>query len=347
MLLKNNCLSQRKVLSKAVNLEFLMGRPSTERLGSLDILRWLAAVAVVSFHSGNVIALFGDKPFEGKLVLGYHGVDLFFVLSGFVIFNAHSQDLGQRKALPSYAMKRFLRIYPPYWIALVIAISVQLSFPFHDPVTAPGLIRHAFLIPGQDIDYPWVVPAWTLHYELLFYLAFALCMALPRPVAITALVAWPTFIAGLTVYGVQLAFPLSFLTSHLVLYFMCGVIAGAVYRRLPPVLAATCLVAGAVWWIVPSALTWPFSLVKVKVYAPAAMLMIAGAAALELRLGSIRSRLTDYLGALTFSTYLIHYTVFALLLTTGLLARFRTGFAELDALILVGIGLAAGAAFYS
>ena len=325
----------------------MMPLTRTDRLGSLDILRWLAAVAVVAFHAGNVVSLVDGKPFGGKLALGYHGVDLFFVLSGFVICNAHFQELGMPQALPGYSLKRFLRIYPAYWLALTAAVAVQVTFPFHEPVTAPSLLRHALLIPSQAVDYPWVVPAWTLHYELLFYLVFGLCIVLPRKLGIALLLAWPTCIAVLALSGIQLAFPLSFLTSSLVLYFMAGVAAALAYRHLPPVLAGLALMSGLVVWIVPAALSWPFNLVRVQAYAPAAAFIIMGAAALERRLGSIRSWVTDYLGALTFSTYLIHYTVFALLLTSGLFKRYRTGSPEMDALILLVLGLAAGAAFYS
>jgi exopolysaccharide production protein ExoZ len=86
---------------------------------SLQGTRALAALLVVLFHLGNTIALgkyFGIEAFAIPFKFGSAGVEFFFVLSGFIIFAAHRNDISKPRRLTNYISKRVIRIYPTYWI---------------------------------------------------------------------------------------------------------------------------------------------------------------------------------------------------------------------------------------
>ena len=156
-----------------------------------------------SFFTGHTVA-------RGALKSGFHGVEYFFVLSGFVIYSAHAQDIWCPDRLLNYLNRRFLRIFPPYWLALSL---VLLFIPITGP---PGsldpaeLARNVFLLPRAAVDYPYVTPAWTLHYELCFYAAFCLLIVLPSVLGGALFVAWGIIVALMQAFGLQTSFPLSF-----------------------------------------------------------------------------------------------------------------------------------------
>jgi exopolysaccharide production protein ExoZ len=205
-----------------------MREAGNQRFGSLDIGRFLAALAVVLFHCSEFLQ---HRPFGGVFRVGYVGINFFFVLSGFVITNAHFRDIGCPDRVAAYARKRFLRIFPPYWAASLLAILCIAKFPYHQPVTLINVVTNALLIPKTTRDYPFVVPAWSLSYELMFYLFFAVLIALPKKFAIAALLLWPAMVLllGPAVTGV---FPLSFLFNPLVLQFFLGILAALIYTRI-------------------------------------------------------------------------------------------------------------------
>ena len=158
------------------------------RLHTVDALRGLAALAVAFFHttSGNPSLMTGE-PLQQVGRWGWLGVDVFFVISGFVIPFAlerggyHWRDAGR------FIAKRVVRIDPPYFATILLAValgwlSAQMpSFrgkPFSvDAITLALHVGYLVDIAGRA----WSVPAfWTLALEFQFYLAMALLFPLVR-----------------------------------------------------------------------------------------------------------------------------------------------------------------------
>lgn len=152
------------------------------RIGIVDIVRGFAALSVCWFHftQGNETFLEGHwlKPF-GKY--GWLGVEIFFVVSGFII--PFSMDRGgyQICALPTFVAKRIIRLDPPYLasIALVLflhwlAISVP-GFAGRAPeVSALQMFLHLGYL-NAFFGYDWLLPIyWTLAIEFQYYLLIAL-----------------------------------------------------------------------------------------------------------------------------------------------------------------------------
>jgi peptidoglycan/LPS O-acetylase OafA/YrhL len=154
----------------------------------LDIIRPLAALAVLLYHAGDQNLTGGQLKFMASA--GFQAVDVFFVLSGFVI--AHVYATKERDAR-SYFISRAARIYSvaiPVLILVAILDAIGLRENpaiYQGPFQAftPGLmIRSVFFIgeqwsahrfPGSDGPY------WSLGFEIWYYVAFAACVFIPRP----------------------------------------------------------------------------------------------------------------------------------------------------------------------
>jgi exopolysaccharide production protein ExoZ len=132
-------------------------------LSNLQAVRAVAAIGVVVFHFGLMPAT--SLPFQ----VGAFGVDLFFVLSGFII--AHSSARSARHFLP----RRLIRVIPAYWIATLIAALVTLQ-ALSPTEAVDWLIQSLFYLPHPQGRPPLIFVAWTLVYELAFYLLYWLAL---------------------------------------------------------------------------------------------------------------------------------------------------------------------------
>ena len=140
----------------------------TTRLLALDTLRGVAALMVVLFHyTTRYDELFGhSKPPLATLPWGYLGVNLFFMISGFVIF----MTLERAVRPMDFIVSRFSRLYPAYWgaVALTFVTVAVLGLPGKQVALLPALLNLTMLQ-----DFLNVAPVdgvyWTLAVELLFY----------------------------------------------------------------------------------------------------------------------------------------------------------------------------------
>jgi peptidoglycan/LPS O-acetylase OafA/YrhL len=147
------------------------GGPAT-RIEDLDALRGLAAMGVVLFHyTTRYSAVYGERS---QLWLdvpwGHFGVQLFFGISGFVIF----MTLDRTKSLLDFAVSRASRLYPAYWAAILITTAVVTLAPMDDFARSPveiainATMAQSFVaVAAVDGVY------WTLSVELAFYCAMA------------------------------------------------------------------------------------------------------------------------------------------------------------------------------
>ena len=186
---------------------------------------------VVLYHLGVALSAekyFGITAFSIPFSFGGSaGVDFFFVLSGFIILTAHRNDIFQPHRLKNYIRKRLIRIYPTYWIIfLSVFFSAVASTALRNTVPDDFFIilKSLFLIP-QATGAPVIIVAWTLQYEMFFYLFFA-CLILNRGLSIIALLALSTIYFNY--HGVPaIPFPLSFLSNDNILLFAMGMAASA------------------------------------------------------------------------------------------------------------------------
>lgn len=189
----------------------------TDKLDSVQVLRALAAVAVVTHH----IRLFGN---------GAWGVDLFFVISGFIMCFV-TEHSGAH-----FFTKRVIRVVPLYWAGTLGIFCLALLVPGFLRETQPDLIqllKSLFFIPysnGENV-FPIMFLGWTLNYEMFFYLLFALSMAISH--AYRAVIC-STILAALALVGWLVEFDsvaLEFYTESIVLEFALGMFCYSVFAR--------------------------------------------------------------------------------------------------------------------
>lgn len=148
----------------------------TARLQQIDTLRGLAAVSVMLYHYTSLFPRL--YPAIGKpvasLSLGYLGLHLFFMISGFVIF----MTLERTTRASDFLASRFSRLYPTYWCAVLLTTAglalmgpAELQVPWNHVVI--NLTMFQRLLHAHDVDGSY----WTLFVELLFY-AWALLVYL-------------------------------------------------------------------------------------------------------------------------------------------------------------------------
>lgn len=154
----------------------MQGKPALQKIIAIDLLRALAALAVFSYHSrlGSGLAIYtGISYFALPDALGAtYAVPLFFLISGYCIHASNIKYLKANRPLPlkEYYRRRFLRIYPPYFVALVFAVAVNY-FITNDQLTVLDGVVHFFSLQGFTIPYFNTINLvlWTISVELAFY----------------------------------------------------------------------------------------------------------------------------------------------------------------------------------
>jgi peptidoglycan/LPS O-acetylase OafA/YrhL len=206
-------------------------------MDAIEGARALAACMVVFMHAANLMRvehLSGHVGLGNLLGFGYVGVDFFFVLSGFIITYVHFKELGRPQSIPRYLWRRFSRIFPIYWAVLALSIVVttaghfaagkglQMDMGWSD---IPGTV---FLLMSQG-EPQYVGVAWSLQYELIFYVLFCLLLLNVR-LGAAVFSAWGVFILAKAFGLVQLELPLNLGQVHC-LQFLFGVGVGVWTRR--------------------------------------------------------------------------------------------------------------------
>lgn len=323
-------------------------------------MRGIAALLVLATHLQASITGFYPSGWlaahpaaAATLAHGAIGVDVFFLISGFIVFLAARRVIHAGCGVRLFLLKRFLRIFLPYWpIALVLAVAYAL-FPglsaAADPIEVNWL-KSLTLIPGGG-DYSLSV-AWTLSFEIFFYLLLGLSLVLRQSLWRWVLILFPSLLALLRVAATrsvdfgEATSPVTLLASPYQWEFLLGcgvaVLAGRrqpwllSLRRQGPLLTGLLLIAGVL-------LFWPFA--ATPLYRFWLLLVLA----LLVLLSSVRDlqfpglRVLAWVGGISFSLYLIHNPLQSLTIRLAL----RLGQPEaLAAVLLVLIPLLVAAGYF-
>jgi peptidoglycan/LPS O-acetylase OafA/YrhL len=316
-------------------------------LRNIQALRALAAFMVVCVHL-QVLAVLAGAPAIATEA-GNAGVDLFFVISGFImVFTTGRKPQGPLAFLGA----RVRRIAPLYWSVTLAVFLVALLAPRltqNTEADLPHLIGSLLFLPLQRADgafRPTVFVGWTLNFEMAFYVLFALGLAAPRRwIGVAAIV---TVLAATAAWG-WIARPsapaLQFYTTPMILEFGLGMLLGLAWPRLrlaegprwPLALAA---LAGFVLILAAPGL-WPHADRLFAFGLPAAVI-VAAALCLERRGLSLDWPWLQALGAASYAIYLSHFfvtqTVVLLARKAGVHGPWEAGAA--GAAALVGVALA-------
>lgn len=296
------------------------GSKRPPRLGLLDGLRFAAAVLVVLFHYtawhhgywGTAEAKDAWPLLSRISVYGNMGVQLFFIISGFVILlSAYGKGAGR------FVGSRVGRLYPAYWFAvlatgfLVIVMWPQMGAGLGAKELLANLTMFHPAMEVRHIDGVY----WTLWVEMRFYLLILVLMVLRlltiRSMSVLA-VAWP--VLGLAAHLMNRESAAQDLMSEYAPLFCGGIILFLIYRFGHSVLRWSVLALNVgiaayftgvkgpsealelVGYVIPA---WHYWLIVVGLYAAVALLSLT-------RLGHVQWRFLGILGAMTYPVYLLH-----------------------------------------
>ncbi len=299
-----------------------MGAETVKKLETLEAIRGVAALLVLLYHLQDVFsARAGIIPFGGAFAVGDCGVDLFFVLSGFIITTIHAKDLGRPVRLYSFLYKRLCRLLPSVWILTALALMIY-TLPIGNIAKlgklAPSNIAASFMLLPQAQP-ALVNVTWTLTYEMFFYGLFAVAIV-SRPVGLVALACWQ-LATGLALVGVWHAqtwlgtYYLRPICLEFGIGMICAVIAQheQLRRRLPVAVLGALLLAGTTLFIggmvfedaVHHHLLGPERLL---IYGLGPGLLIFGCAAIEFDRQVPVPKLLVWLGTASYAIYLTNYS---------------------------------------
>ncbi|MEH3145349.1 MAG: acyltransferase [Methylobacterium frigidaeris] len=283
----------------------------------MQVLRAVAALMVVVSH-GQAEA----SALAARLGLGFQpagwlpwnaGVDIFFVISGFIIVHAAGPLHGRPRARRRFLAHRVARVVPLYWLMTSAYLAMVLVRP--GLLNAPGGADPAYLA-ASYLFWPTARPdgavtplyslGWTLNYEMAFYALFALALPLSRRRAVAAVALSLAALVTATRFAGTLPTPLAYWGDPIVLEFAFGLGLGLLRAeglRLPDPARAGLAVAGLALLslagdapVLPRALAWG---------GPAALLVAAASLGRREPEGGL-VRAAARLGDASYALYLVH-----------------------------------------
>jgi exopolysaccharide production protein ExoZ len=289
---------------------------SMETLAGIQALRALAASAVLVAHTGGEfeqhLSLHGLMP---SFANGAAGVDLFFVISGFVMVYSSERLFNRPDSFRTFLTRRIIRIVPLYWTmtSVMLLWVIIRGFAASDASPLHALASYFFIPyprPSGPID-PLYGLGWTLNYEMMFYLIFACALLAPRNIAVA--IASAIILTMATIHSFQLPMPrqISYLTDPIIVEFVLGMGIGLIVRtgaRLPR-LACFLLVGFAVamplsWLWIPSLWLWTGGLTRWELWGVPAALIVMAVVLVDRPL--IVPLLIVALGDASYALYLVH-----------------------------------------
>ncbi|MBA3023301.1 MAG: acyltransferase [Sideroxydans sp.] len=329
---------------RGVRKGLLMADPAHMRFHNIQALRGVAVLAVVLFHLASVELKYGGGGtlLPNWMDFGQFGVDLFFVISGFVMMVV-THDRTNRSAATVFLVHRITRIYPLYWFYSILLLMVY----FVHPAWVTGSqdrsidITASFLLLPQE-GYPLLSVGWTLVHEMYFYLVFfAIVWLTPVGRRMYAVAVWLLCVLA-AYFGLGVDTPvMRVIASPLTTEFMMGCliaryalsarVSGAKNPWLIPALALIISVPAYLYYRDVTGSVGPAGWWRILLFGMPAALVVWWAVHAE-RSGVLFTTLLRRIGDASYSTYLTHILTLALL--GKLWARF-SGPGLLDNLIML------------
>lgn len=321
-----------------------MTAPNHARFEALDAWRGICALVVALVHLPTESVLHRNAV----VMHGYRFVDFFFVLSGFVIAHAYQERLRRGgRAVRGFLIRRIGRLWPLHALVLFAFVAIQIAvwlaghlgiadghaaFAKNSLASVPAnlVLVHAW---GMYDNLTWNAPSWSISTEVFAYCVFAaMCASLPAR-WVTRAAAGLLIGSGLVVLLVAPAGMKSMFDYALfrcIYGFMTGVVVRALWGRVPlrwgtaGEVGAVCAVIAGVGWIPVG----DAALVVTPLFGLAVAIFAAEDGALS---RAMRRPLPQTLGAWSYSIYMVHPLVTAVVVTLAARAHVATtGSASLD-----------------
>lgn len=303
-----------------------MQHDSPAHISALTSLRGLAAWWVALYHFREYLPLNSSGWLWWGIAYGYYAVDLFFILSGFVLHINYAPRLARpsREALWQFAVARFARVYPLHLAMMVAFLAIPVAIMlFSQHGLLPGqrfaaeyYVMSLLLIQNWGfLDYlAWNVPAWSISTEAGAYVLFPLlAMAVMRLrgvlaacaafLLVLAFIGWLFWVCGMANIAADIA---RWGLVRCVLEFLLGMCCGRLYQLTGPpgwgrqalLLVGAGGMFGLAWLGVRDYFVLP---------AGFALLVMGLSAATGPVSAVLGARWLVYLGEISYATYMVHY----------------------------------------
>ena len=293
---------------------------SSRKIDNIQALRGVAAMMVVMTHAMAFERKYiqGERLLADWMTIGTAGVDLFFVISGFIMVHITRGVFQKPAAIGEFVFHRLRRIYPLYWIYSAMLLPVLFLRPQWVNEASGHVVNllASFLLLPAEV-FPLLQLGWSLIFEMYFYFLFAGLLFLPERYAPMAVAAWVVAAPGAYFLLGPFDSPwLTLTTSPFCIEFALGCLVaflvgrGKIYAGALPVLSVAAVMLGfgasISFFSASPTVSW-----RVVVYGIPYALLVYAFVASEL-LGRFKSpRWLVQIGDSSYSLYLSHYLIIA------------------------------------
>ncbi len=204
--------------------------PTIRQIDGLQVLRAVAVILVVWCHAGQLLGEYGSP---GLPALNVFGIDIFFVISGFILSLVVLRERRPPGLAPmaDFMKRRLIRIYPIYWfVALLMLARLALSHQLFKHNYLPAfLLMPSLRYPGDELIMGY---SWTMMFEMFFYLLLGLLLLKTVKWAVPSLIALLTLSVTLSAFF-NILHPLWIVAGNpILLEFVFGAMLSLFYVRL-------------------------------------------------------------------------------------------------------------------
>ena len=294
---------------------------------NIQSLRGIAVLAVIVFHfTGVQIKYSPEYSLPKFLQFGAVGVDIFFLISGFLMMTVTRSFLPGRNSMGRFFLHRCIRIYPLYWLVsapifgLILIDSIPVMSALHInpdvlkniPTTPHYLLKSLLLIPQENL--PPLTVSWTLIHEMYFYCIFGVILLFPQKLHVPMLALWSVLTLAFWQYLQPTQWqPWSYLFCNpLTLEFTSGCFIAVILQKWKTPYPAFILLIGVIsvlvsWylWTAANSYEFPVAGERVAYFLLPCALILVGAVSLEYD-GRFLPAALQKIGDASYSLYLTH-----------------------------------------
>lgn len=301
-----------------------MNENNNKILNSIQILRGLAALSVVLYHYSFRLVPDGGDISKRAFSWGGIGVDLFFVISGFIMILVTQHYKPGVESSKRFIVNRLTRVLPVYYVILLFAFIMGGAMStFHYSEKTINLISALTFLPYVHDTAPMYIQSngmfnirWTLSFELYFYFIFSICLLYKNKLLplclwfLAPLVLCPLITGGFTLHSSGYNFNnvyLEFLTNPIILEFGFGVVAGLLYMHMKKLNIQTnptilLIIIAAIAFAINQKILTMYSLLTGISFS----LLVLSLSLSEHLLKGMPFKILAHLGNISFSLYLLH-----------------------------------------
>ncbi|MDQ0155382.1 acyltransferase family protein [Robertmurraya andreesenii] len=286
-----------------------------KQLNLIQFSRALVPLFVILLHAKAFMATYFHYDFlHLPHVARSGGVYYFFALSGFMVYYLYHKDFGNQGKVKDYLYKRFIRIYPFYWILTLCILPVYFIFPS----LGSGNERHighiiaSFLLYPDD-EYPILSVAWSLSHTVFFYLIISLSFFEKKFVSVFIPAVWGFLSLLFSIEVLKSShYFINFLFSFNNLIFLLGVACAYLVTKIPiqmgisKVMIFTGLIGFPLSWINEE---FGYFNIDLQITTTiSSIFLLIGFSSIDLQREITIPKMAKFLGDASFSIYLTHFT---------------------------------------